>query len=159
MGLRHPTSRTTSLTEFRELIISAVILLTLWIGITLEVGELRGLGRRGLNRDADNLIRSLEQSAIRTIEGADQILRFIQASYARDPSHFTLTDWLKAYRAADGIAVQLALIGPDGMLVASSIPNSARVDLSDREHFRVHVGNDGDRLFISKPVFGRVSRQ
>jgi hypothetical protein len=33
------------------------------------------------------------------------------------------------------------------------------VDLSDREHFKVHVYADGDELFISKPVVGRTTNQ
>src|SRR6202030_1906960 len=33
------------------------------------------------------------------------------------------------------------------------------IDVSDREHFRVQVGNTADLLFISKPVLGRASGQ
>jgi diguanylate cyclase (GGDEF)-like protein len=46
------------------------------------------------------------------------------------------------------------------MLIASTagaIPKP--VDLSDREHFRIHQLSNDDLLYISKPVLGRVSRQ
>ena len=56
--------------------------------------------------------------------------------------------------------VQVSIIGPDGMLVASSpSKNPKPVDLSDREHFRVHRDNPNLGLFIGKPVLGRVSKQ
>jgi two-component system, NtrC family, sensor kinase len=55
--------------------------------------------------------------------------------------------------------VQLAAIAPDGWLLASSLAMQGPVDLSDREHFKVHrdarVGPS--ELFISAPVLGRVS--
>ena len=46
------------------------------------------------------------------------------------------------------------------MLAASSLSKTPKpVDLSDREHFRVHRDNPDLGLFIGKPVLGRVSRQ
>ena len=52
--------------------------------------------------------------------------------------------------------LQLALIGADGFLEWSSVPGSERMDLNDREHFRVHA--EGLRSpFISAPLVGRAS--
>ena len=48
------------------------------------------------------------------------------------------------------------------MMLASNLapPGDEKVDLSDREHIRVHMRKDSGRgdLFISKPVLGRVSK-
>ena len=131
----------------------------LWGGVWLHLGEVRRQAERSAQNDADNLARSLEQNIIRSIEGADQMLRFLQVTYAGNPAGFDLFTWISAWQPADGLAVQLVLIGADGRMRASSVERStAPVDLSDREHFRVHLGG-GDRLFISKPVLGRVSRR
>jgi signal transduction histidine kinase len=52
--------------------------------------------------------------------------------------------------------VQVALIGPHGWLTWSTVPSFTPVDLSDREHFRVH--RDGQRdTFVSAPLVGRAS--
>lgn len=52
------------------------------------------------------------------------------------------------------------MVDAQGLLVFSSAdPHAEQIDLSDREHIRVHKEHAGDRLFISKPVFGRISRQ
>ena len=57
------------------------------------------------------------------------------------------------------IAFQVAVIDRDGILAFSNLSASnERVDLSQREHFRVHAqAPDQDRLFISKPLKGKVS--
>lgn len=59
------------------------------------------------------------------------------------------------------LSFQVAVIDKHGMLVYSSIGSPARgekVDLSKREHFRVHQNAGGrDVLFISDPVKGKVS--
>ena len=51
---------------------------------------------------------------------------------------------------------QIGIISADGKL-AASVPDFPRVDLTDREHFRVHRDNAGARLFIATPVRFRTS--
>lgn len=59
------------------------------------------------------------------------------------------------------LSFQVAVIDRHGLLVYSSIAPPApgeKVDLSSREHFRVHQNAGGrDTLFISDPVKGKVS--
>ena len=59
----------------------------------------------------------------------------------------------------DDISFQVAVIDKDGIMQFSNLakPND-RVDLSAREHFRVHRdAPDSDRLFVSRPLLGKVS--
>jgi len=57
------------------------------------------------------------------------------------------------------VAFQVAVIGADGYLEYSNLASGGeRVFLGEREHFRAHSRVPGrDRLFISKPVLGKVS--
>ncbi|NTV70351.1 MAG: hypothetical protein HGA71_09415 [Azonexaceae bacterium] len=59
----------------------------------------------------------------------------------------------------DDLTFQVVVVDRDGILAYSNLasPND-RVDLSQREHFKVHKNNENtDRLFISRPVVGKVS--
>ena len=57
------------------------------------------------------------------------------------------------------ITFQVGVIDRDGLLAFSSLAQRTdRTDLGMREHFRVHKeAGDADRLFISKPLKGKVS--
>ncbi|MDD2729073.1 ATP-binding protein [Malikia sp.] len=61
----------------------------------------------------------------------------------------------------DDLVFQVAVIDSQGMMRFSSLSKpQAVVDLSQREHFRVHADAPAkDRLFISKPLMGKVSRK
>ena len=54
--------------------------------------------------------------------------------------------------------LQIAVIDAKGYLAVSTLGVKERVFLGDREHFKVHVGAEKQQLFISAPVFGRVSK-
>ena len=132
----------------------------LWSGIELHLTQLKAASEHSAQADLDNLTRNLEQSTVRTVETTDVMLRFIQTLYRRDPANFRIRDWFDAAHPIDGMTAQLALIGPDGMMEASTAtPDAKRIDLSDRAHFRAHLGNAPDRLFISVPVLGRASNR
>jgi PAS domain S-box-containing protein len=69
------------------------------------------------------------------------------------PVEAILTDLAREERS--GI-LQIAMIDESGQLVFSSVPGWRRMDLSDREHFRVH--REGlHEPFISAPLVGRAS--
>ncbi len=134
------------------------LILVLWLAVGFYLKENREAAERAAQVESENLARSLEQTTIRMAEAADQLLRFVQLGYRLDPQRFDLLAWADAYRPADGLSVQLALIGRDGRLRASSVdPNAAPVDLSDRPHFQFHAAGGPEQLYISRPVFGRVS--
>lgn len=58
------------------------------------------------------------------------------------------------------VLFQIAITDAQGRLVYSSVDSAARgIDLSDREHIRVHIDDHRDKLFVSKPILGRVSGQ
>ena len=54
--------------------------------------------------------------------------------------------------------IQVAVIDAEGYLAYSNLaPAGERIFLGDREHFKTHEAADADRLFVSRPVKGRVS--
>jgi len=59
----------------------------------------------------------------------------------------------------DDITFQVSVIDKDGLLLFSNLAKPTdRTDLSQREHFKVHRDSPlSDRLFISRPVKGKVS--
>ena len=58
------------------------------------------------------------------------------------------------------LTFQVAVIDAKGLLAFSSLERrAAPIDLSDREHFKVHRDSNDDVLHISKPLLGRVSNR
>ncbi len=58
-----------------------------------------------------------------------------------------------------GAVLQVGVIGADGYLEYSSLGPMDKVDLGDREHFKVHLDPRQPQFFISRPMLGRVSGQ
>ncbi len=49
------------------------------------------------------------------------------------------------------------MIDEHGRYILSNLPDHRPIDLSDREHFRIHAESADVGLFVSKPVLGRAS--
>jgi hypothetical protein len=65
----------------------------------------------------------------------------------------------RAQENIDDLTFHVAVIDKDGLLAFSNLTTPTdRTDLSQREHFKVHrESSNADRLFISRPVKGKVS--
>ena len=129
-----------------------------WLGFDLHTKAELATVQQDAIQHASNLSRAFEEHLAATLSAVDHTLQVVRAAYQRDPETFDLIDWAKQEHALSDPAFQIVLIGPDGFMRSTTAdPQPARIDLSDREHFHVHIDAHDDKLFISKPLIGRVT--
>ena len=124
-----------------------------------------------LTQERDRLIRDAQartqveaqafgEYSLGSVRRVSEFLLDLRASWlsGRDVFEQVIHERQEAVR---DLTFQVAVIDENGMLLYSSIgPTTERVDLSQREHFRVHKESGGrDVLFISDPVQGKVSKK
>ena len=135
-------------------------LVLLWAAVLHTLTAERDQSLQGAVQNTTNLSRVFEEHIVRSLKSVDQSLLYIRDLYESDPAGFDLPDWISRTQAMTDLSFQISLIGKDGFVITSNLLSGvARVDLSDREHFRIHRDRPEDRLFVSKPVLGRVSRK
>jgi diguanylate cyclase (GGDEF)-like protein len=129
-----------------------------WIGVAFVMSIERDKVLEGAIQQSENLVRLFEENTVQTFERFDQILLLLRKSLEDDPSHFNLRDWAERTALVGNLTIQLALIGADGYLTATTGDYiGPPLYLGDREHYLTHVDAVADKLFISKPVVGRSS--
>ena len=146
---------------FRQptILLGLVRVFVIWLAAwALFVHERDSLLREN-ERDASNLALVFEQNVSHTVEDLDHILRFLRRAAAYKGGHPDWPSLVKEDFTVDGQTVQISVIDANGVLVTSSemLYPQAKIDLSDREHFRAQLARGDDRLFVSQPVLGRVS--
>lgn len=143
--------------EGRLFALVAVILLALWGTIAFGVALDRRQSLGAAQAELTNLSLAFSEHAAKTIQGADQAIRFVRESLHSNPG-LRLRDYVSSNTVIDSDFRQLSITDRDGWLIDSTLP-FRRIDLSDREHIRIHANRSVDQLFVSKPVIGRVSKK
>ncbi len=153
--LAHPSRHTRTLVLL-WLAAAGLIALTWWQVFSL-VSASRTREQAGAEQDLANITRVSQEHASRTLRSADQVLRFVQLRYLEVGPRLDLASLTDKGVIDTEIFNQVGVIDANGIYVLSNLPLKGRLDLSDREHFKVHVGADTGELFVSKPVLGRAS--
>ena len=144
---------------YTRLFLVALLWLTLVWSITFY--ELNRL-RNSYIREAE--VRTSVQAHVfaehtRTIiKRVNEILIDLRGAWVRDPKSFAQA--VHGHQDSIGdLSFQVSVIDANGLLIFSNLAQpTVRVDLSEREHFKVHRQLQGlDHLFISTPVMGKVS--
>ncbi|MEO8752079.1 MAG: EAL domain-containing protein, partial [Casimicrobiaceae bacterium] len=129
----------------------------LWLSVIAGARFDRDEAINNAVRHNDNLAVAFEQYTVRTIQNADAILQAVKREYARTGSRIDL----EALMADLGISKEtyqgVGIIDEHGDLVTTTMPASAtKINFSDREHFKVHVGSDTGHAFVGKPIVSRL---
>ncbi|MDR5854043.1 EAL domain-containing protein [Caballeronia sp. LZ062] len=139
-------------------VLGSLLLVLLWAVIYARLSVEHEATTHESMASAAILSSALEQHTIKAIHQVDQITRFVKYEYEKAPEHFNLIATVEKGVVQSDTLVQVSLIDADGILIANtSDPRPKPIDLSDREHFKVHLRSNDDLLYISRPVRGRVS--
>ena len=110
-------------------------------------------------RQAQTLADALAAHTTRVLREADEVASVVSWHARREGIDLPLESYVHSGLINLDVFIQIALIDKHGILRASTAPGWTPVDLSDREHFRVHIADSGAQLFVGKPVIGRASGQ
>ena len=142
-----------------ESLVTLLALLVVWSGVLGYLVHQRKRVEVEAFQTASDLARGFGESVSRTLEAMDQVFAMLRAFHRADPARFDIQALAPRDQVLNDLTLQIALTDARGMLQASNL-GGPPVDLSDREHIRVHLAQPAeDFLFVSKPVLGRVSRK
>lgn len=139
-------------------VLFGVVLIGLvWIAVVSKAMQEEQSEIVAIERRTMNLARAFQEHTTRTLGGADQALRFVKYQYERQGEALDIAAAVEQGMIVSDLFNQIGVIDANGIYTLSSLPGFKRVDLSDREHFRVHKDDPGLGLFVSKPVLGRAT--
>jgi len=140
-------------------IFGMVLIAMLWAGVILKYSEDVQSDKRDAERGNQNFAMVFEENVLRSIGEVDKALLYLRRSIETRKDSVDYRTIVNTTDVLSEIIVQVAIIDAAGIMRASNAgpQPAAPLDLSDREHFKVHVDSNEDQLFISKPVIGRAS--
>ena len=138
---------------------SVIVLGTILLLASVATEQREASEERAWN-DVDNLSGAFEEQVYRVVDDVRGAIELLKLRFAVEGADFNLVDWAQRIPEFATSTVQIAYVGPDGKLLATSLSRNPKpVDLSDREHIRVQLTGEQKGLFIGKTVIGRVSGQ
>jgi diguanylate cyclase (GGDEF)-like protein len=140
-------------------ILGVAMIVMLWFGIYFNFKHQAESDYLDALENDYNLALVFEENTLRSIGEVDKTIVYLRSNIE---AHLGTIDFHHLAANSDILSemiIQVSIIDANGILRAtsSSTQPAKPIDLSDREHFKFHVHNTRDELFVSKPVVGRVS--
>jgi PAS domain S-box-containing protein len=135
----------------------AAIIAVLWAALIFDIERSQRAAIKQAGSDAVNLAMAFRENVKRTIGAIDQLMLMMIAENNQAKNPYRIAPWVMSSPLLKGMSVQVSISGPDGIMVASSLGYTQRVDISDRPHFRYHLDPSAPQPYISVPVIGRNS--
>ena len=139
--------------------LGVAVIAIIWGGIYLLSSQEHESAYQDALRQGGNLARVIEEYIKRVVQESDSALLELRHSYQKDPQNFDIADWAARTQSYTSLTVQFGIAGPNGFVKLSSRgPLTTPVYVGDRRPFAFQLDNGEDRLFISDPVLGKVTK-
>jgi len=139
---------------------NVALIATMWNAVIgLVRAEREEAVRAALERN-DNLALAFEHYVIRTIESADTAVRYLIREHARIGSKMDSRQLVAENTVDSSLFTGISLVDEhgNGLTTTAVLPGKVvrRVNVGDRDYFRVLRDRDSRDVLIGKPVQGRV---
>jgi hypothetical protein len=138
-------------------VLCLAIVAMLWAALTFELDRSEKVAISQAASDARNLSIAFRENVRRTVSAIDQLMLTIIAENSASGDLYHMPAWVERSPLLSGMSVQVSMSDQDGIMAASNLGTSGRVDISDRPHFRYHLDPSAPQPYISAPVIGRNS--
>lgn len=141
--------------------VASLLLSSLWIFIGIRSSEDKDLVLKQSIANLQNIAISFKEHSQATIRNSDEALRIIKFHYElKGSKDFNLLNEYFAKKVIDvSFFNQAGIINADGIYEFSNLENHKKIDLSDREHYRILKEDYPYDVYVSKPVLGRASKK
>lgn len=130
-----------------------------WAGVAYQIYEQERQSveaEKNLLHNIASGLRDNVQSSFRSTDDALKLLKFhYETTGVKDLS--TVNNYFRNKVIDISSLNQIGVIDENGVYIFSNLDHHKKIDLSDREHFKVHKQGYAFPFFVSKPVLGRAS--
>lgn len=145
--------------RFKIVLISVAVILMIWGTVVFNFIESSRRDEREISHINNNYSVVFEENFLRFISEIDKVLFYLRRGIADIKLGSDYNTIVQTSDLQNEAVAQVSIIGADGFMLASSAAQKSAkpLNLSDRPHFRAHLGTSEDKLFIGAPLVGRVS--
>lgn len=138
--------------------LTAGVLGSIWVLVHFALVSAERALQLDADRETDAIHHLVAEQVLRAMLSADHTIRFAAYELAKDGRPGRLAELVQSGVVSLDTLVLLSHVDAAGRLVQTNQgPRKDAIDLSDREHIRVHMDSAESGLFIGRPVRGRAS--
>jgi len=140
-------------------LLSILLLMILWTFIFTRIHYDKQNIEKSTFKEITNIERAFKEHSETIINSGDELIRIVKfyfEKYGKD-SYPIIKDLLRDQVIELRQFNQIGMIDREGIYAFTSLPELKPVDLSDREHFKIHKEIYSPGAFVSVPVIGRAT--
>src|SRR5690242_5947250 len=140
--------------------VGVIVILAMWTTVAASITTAREAAMDRTRSEGRNLAAAFADELTHILGGVAGAMEIVTQRMRTTHGTFDIHAWAREIPLLSSATVRGAIIGPDGRLVSTTLdPAPEPIDLSDREHFRIHLDRRFQGIFIGKPVTDRTSHQ
>jgi PAS domain S-box-containing protein len=147
-------------TTIEIVVVGIIVILAMWTTVAASITTAREAAMDRTRSEGRNLAAAFADELTQILGGVAGAMEIVAQRMRTTRGAFDIHGWAREIPLLSNATIQAGIIAPDGRLVSTTLdPAPEPIDLSDREHFRIHLDGRFQGIFIGKPVTGRVSHQ